>query len=114
MSLSGNPSTACVRNARVVDGTGAPWYKADVGIIGDRIAAVGKISEASALEQIDANGSYVSPGFIDSHTHDDVALLDDPQHAAKLLQGVTTVVVGNCGFSNYPSDGNEKTFQHLA
>src|ERR1700675_5156534 len=67
-----------LRNARVVDGTGAPWYKADVGIFGDRIAAVGKIIEATALEQINANGSYLSPGFIDSHTHDDVALLDDP------------------------------------
>ena len=103
-----------IRNARVVDGTGAPWYKADVGIFGDRIAAVGKFIEATALEQIDANGSYLSPGFIDSHTHDDVALLDDPQHAAKLFQGVTTVVVGNCGFSNYPSAGKEETFQHLA
>ncbi|MBV9642925.1 MAG: D-aminoacylase [Verrucomicrobia bacterium] len=102
------------RNARVVDGTGAPWFRADVGVFGDRIAAVGKINEATALEEIDAKGSYLSAGFIDSHTHDDVALLDDPHHAAKLLQGVTTVVVGNCSFSNYPSAGEEETLQHLA
>jgi N-acyl-D-amino-acid deacylase len=103
-----------IRNARVVDGTGAPWFKADVGIRGDRIAAVGKIIETTALEEIEATGSYLSAGFIDSHTHDDVALLVDPQHAAKLLQGVTTVVVGNCSFSNYPSAGTEGILQHLA
>ncbi len=50
-----------IRNARVVDGTGAPWFRADVGIFGDRIAAVGKIIESTALEQINGNGSYLSP-----------------------------------------------------
>src|SRR5262245_23180206 len=58
-----------IRGARVLDGTGTPWYYADVAIKGDRIAAVGKLADASATRSIDARGHYLAPGFIDAHSH---------------------------------------------
>ena len=91
-----------IRNGTVVDGTGAPRFSADVGITGDRIAAVGDLSADTATQVIDATGRIVAPGFIDSHTHDDRYLRQQPQMPAKLSQGVTTVVTGNCGISLAP------------
>jgi N-acyl-D-amino-acid deacylase len=87
---------------RVIDGTGAPARTADVALKGDRIAAIGDLSKASAGTRIDARGKTVAPGFIDVHTHDDNALLRTPDMAMKVSQGVTTVVVGNCGVSLAP------------
>lgn len=87
----------------VVDGAGEnPAFKADVGIIDDRIVAIGELSSSQAKQVIDATGLMVSPGFIDSHSHDDWMVLLDPAMHVKVSQGVTTVVTGNCGISLFP------------
>jgi N-acyl-D-amino-acid deacylase len=91
-----------IRGGKVIDGTGGPGFVADVAVRGDRIAAVGDVSVRSAQTVIDAAGKAVAPGFIDVHTHDDRALLSTPEMAMKVSQGVTTVVVGNCGVSLAP------------
>jgi N-acyl-D-amino-acid deacylase len=91
-----------VRNGTVVDGTGAPGYRADVAILGDRIAALGTLKDRAEVE-IDATGLIVAPGFIDAHTHDDRLMLSSPDMAPKVSQGVTTVVAGNCGISLAPA-----------
>jgi N-acyl-D-amino-acid deacylase len=93
-----------IRGARVVDGTGAPWFRADLRIAGGRIAAIGPALSAHADETvIDAAEAYLAPGFIDAHCHDDLIGLREPTRPEKLAQGVTTVVVGNCSFSLYPA-----------
>jgi len=91
-----------IRNARIIDGTGAPATTGDVAVADDRIVAVGDLSQTSAGAEIDADGRALSPGFIDVHTHDDRALLVDPEMTCKVSQGVTTVVTGNCGISLAP------------
>jgi N-acyl-D-amino-acid deacylase len=92
-----------IRDATVFDGTGAPRFKADVGVTGDRIAAVGDLGAATADRELIATGRAVAPGFIDAHTHDDRAVLCGPEcMLCKMSQGVSTVVVGNCGVSLSP------------
>ncbi len=91
-----------LRNGTVIDGTKAPRFDADVGIVGGRIAAIGDLQGHSADQTIDATGHIVAPGFIDSHTHDDQAALSRPEMPFKVSQGVTTVVAGNCGISAAP------------
>jgi N-acyl-D-amino-acid deacylase len=91
-----------IRNAEIVDGTGAARYRADIGVRVDRIAAIGDLRAARAEVEIDASGKAAAPGFIDAHTHDDRLLLSGPEMAAKVSQGVTTVVAGNCGVSLAP------------
>ncbi len=86
----------------VIDGTGGPRFAADVGVVGDRIAAIGDLADAQAEERIDVSGAVVAPGFVDVHTHDDRLLFADPAMKPKTSQGVTTVVVGNCGVSLAP------------
>ncbi|CAN0048208.1 unnamed protein product, partial [Phaeothamnion confervicola] len=86
----------------VVDGTGAPAVRGDVGLTGGKIVAVGDLSRAETGVRIDCAGRVVSPGFIDAHTHDDAALLEFPDMPMKTSQGVTTVVAGNCGVSVAP------------
>ncbi|HJP23023.1 MAG: D-aminoacylase [Alphaproteobacteria bacterium] len=90
------------RDATIVDGTGAPGRRGDVAVTGDRISGVGDLAATTAGEEIAATGKVVAPGFIDVHTHDDRALITDPDMTPKLSQGVTTVVPGNCGFSLAP------------
>jgi len=89
-------------NGSVLDGTGRPPFFADVGIIGDRIAAIGQLFHAEAKHRIDATGKFVAPGFIDMHTHYDVALFVNPDAFCAVSQGVTTAVIGNCGHSPVP------------
>ncbi|MDP6691179.1 MAG: D-aminoacylase [Alphaproteobacteria bacterium] len=91
-----------IRNGTVIDGTGAAGVRADVAVTGDRISAVGDLGAMGGAEEIDAQGQVVAPGFIDVHTHDDRYLFTHPEMAPKASQGVTTVVVGNCGFSLAP------------
>ncbi len=92
-----------IRNASVIDGTGADARTADIGVVGDRIAAIGPIPlETRAGRTIDAAGRTVSPGFIDIHTHSDLWLMADGTGESKLRQGVTTEVVGNCSFAAFP------------
>ena len=88
--------------ATIIDGTGAPGDDGGIAISADRIIAVGDVSGLKADQKINATGMVVSPGFIDCHTHDDRALLDDPAMTFKVSQGVTTVIGGNCGVSLAP------------
>jgi N-acyl-D-amino-acid deacylase len=96
-----------VRNGTLVDGTGLASYRADVGVRGDRIVAIGRIRERGA-EEIDAEGHVVTPGFIDAHTHLDAQLFWDPLATSSCWHGVTTAVVGNCGFTLAPSKDGER------
>jgi N-acyl-D-amino-acid deacylase len=91
-----------LKNGLVIDGTGTPGAKADVGINGNRIAAVAPELNAAAFKTIDASGLAVSPGFIDIKTHSDFTLPINPKAESKVRQGVTTEIVGHCGFSVAP------------
>ncbi|MGE0226063.1 MAG: amidohydrolase family protein [Acetobacteraceae bacterium] len=92
-----------IRDATVFDGTGGPRFRADVAVSGDRITAVGDLGGMSADREVVATGKALAPGFIDAHTHDDRAVLCGPEcMLCKMSQGVTTVVVGNCGISLSP------------
>lgn len=96
------PYTLVIKNGRIVDGTGAPGYIADVAIDGDRIAAVGQLAEAGDAAVIDAAGKVVCPGFIELHTHYDPQICWDRSATPAAEHGVTTVVIGNCGLSLAP------------
>lgn len=97
-----------IRHGEVIDGTGSPRRRADVGIIGDRIVALGDLAAVEADTTLDATDKLVAPGFIDVHTHDDRALLSTPAMTPKLSQGVTTVITGNCGISLAPLSLNNR------
>ena len=103
------PYDIVIRNGTVIDGTGQPGVQADIGVRGDRIVAVGSLS-GDAGQAIDATGHVVAPGFIDVHSHDDFALLDRPLCDFKILQGVTTEVIGNCGFGAAPANDAYRHF----
>ena len=94
-----------IRGGTLYDGTGAEGRAADVAVSDDRIVAVGDLGGMTAEREVDAGGRAVAPGFIDVHTHDDRFLFTNPDMAPKASQGVTTVVVGNCGFSLAPWKG---------
>ena len=83
-----------IKNGRVIDGTGAPWFLADVGVKDGHVVAIGDLKDRAATEVIDATGSVVTPGFIDMHTHSDLSLLRDGRGMSKIMQGVTTEVIG--------------------
>jgi dihydroorotase/N-acyl-D-amino-acid deacylase len=93
-----------IRNGHVVDGTGNPWFAADVAVRGDRVVAVGRLAGATAKREIDARGLVVAPGFIDLHTHSDQTLLADGNAESKVRQGVTLDVIGE-STSVAPRDG---------
>jgi N-acyl-D-amino-acid deacylase len=92
-----------ITGGRVVDGSGIPWFHADVGIRGDRIAAVGPLAQAPASRRIHAAGKVVAPGFIDAHVHGDLMLLADPLHEPAIRQGVTTYILGQDGVAMAPA-----------
>ncbi len=98
-----------IRNGVVVDGSGLDAYRADVGVIGNRIARIGRIPERGR-EDIDAEGHVVTPGFIDGHTHMDAQVFWDPRGTFSCYHGVTTVVMGHCGFTLAPAP---KAQRHL-
>src|SRR5690348_12296655 len=88
-----------VRHARVIDGSGNAWFRADVAVKGGRIAAVGRLGSASATRTIDAGERVLAPGFIDVHTHVEGGINRNPRGDNFLLDGVTSVITGNCGSS---------------
>jgi len=94
-----------IKGGMVVDGSGAPAFRADVGVAAGRVAVVAREVGQEAARTIDARGLYVAPGFIDPHTHSDLPLLVDPRAESKVRQGVTTEVIGHCGFSPAPLAG---------
>src|SRR5687767_10297508 len=99
-----SPSTPdlIIRDALLIDGSGKPAARGDLAVKDDRITAVGDLSQTKGAREISAQGLALAPGFIDTHTHDDRALLSDPLMECKISQGVTTVVAGNCGISLAP------------
>jgi N-acyl-D-aspartate/D-glutamate deacylase len=96
-----------IRGGVVVDGTGAPRVRGDVAIVGDRIAAVGDVG-GRGREEIDADGHVVAPGFVDGHTHFDAQVFWDELGTSSCWHGVTTVVMGNCGFTLAPARADER------
>ncbi len=100
--MSKNSCDILFAGGEVIDGTGAERVRADMAVTGDRISAIGDLSDMQAGRKIDATGRIVAPGFIDVHTHDDNLLFRDADMTPKTSQGVTTVVVGNCGVSLAP------------
>ncbi len=110
-NLNDSPTAAydlLIRNGHIIDGSGNPWYAADVGVSGDRIAAIGDFREAHAKREIDAKGRIVAPGFIDMLGQSEVSLLLDNRSLSKLSQGITTEITGEGG-SIAPQ--NEKTIE---
>jgi N-acyl-D-aspartate/D-glutamate deacylase len=93
-----------IRHGTIVDGTGNPWFKGDLAVNGDRIAAIGHIPPITGKREIDAKGKVVSPGFIDMHSHSDFTLFEDGNAQSKIRQGVTTDVLGE-GSSGGPNVG---------
>jgi N-acyl-D-amino-acid deacylase len=83
-----------LRNGKIVDGTGNPWFYADLAVKGDKIAAMGKVAANAGKREIDVKGLIVAPGFIDMHSHSDFTILEDGNAMSKITQGVTTEVLG--------------------
>ena len=103
MSCAAADYDLLIRNAKVIDGTGNPWFYGDVAVKGDRIAQIGG-SDGTAKREIDAKGLAVAPGFIDMHSHSDFVLLEDGNAESKIRQGVTTEILGE-GTSAGPTKG---------
>jgi N-acyl-D-amino-acid deacylase len=101
------PYDLVIKNGTVIDGSGLPRYRADVGVRHGRIAAIGRIRER-AREVIDADGQVVAPGFVDGHTHMDAQVFWDPIGTCSCWHGITSVVMGNCGFSLAPCAEKDK------
>ncbi len=88
-----------IRDALVIDGSNRPGVRTDVAISDARIQRIGSLIETRAREEVNAAGRVLAPGFIDVHTHDDTVVIRKPEMLPKISQGVTTVIVGNCGIS---------------
>jgi len=100
--MSNKDFEVAIKDGFIVDGSGNPWYKADIGIKDGRIKKIGSINEDSADTSISADGMVVSPGFIDLHNHSDLNILARPFCKSNIMQGITTAVVGNCAWSMGP------------
>ena len=96
-----------IRNGKVVDGTGFASYRADVAVQQGRIVRIGRVRE-KGREDIDAEGHVVTPGFIDGHTHMDAQVFWDPLGSSSCWHGVTTVVMGHCGFTLAPAPADQR------
>ena len=102
-----------VRNGSVVDGTGSSMVRADVGVLGDRVSAIGDLHGERAGVEIDATDRIVTPGFVDIHTHLDAQLAWDPIGTSSCWHGVTTVVMGNCGVTFAPCSPDDREYLAL-
>ena len=104
-----------IKNGHIVDGTGNPWFRADLVVENGKIVAFGQHITENAEHAIDASGLIVAPGFIDLHTHSDSTILTNNRATSSIMAGVTTEAVGNCGGSilrvhpYLPSDSPEET-----
>jgi N-acyl-D-amino-acid deacylase len=101
------PYDLVIKNGTVIDGSGLPRYRADVGVRHGRIVTIGRIRER-AREEIDADGQVVAPGFVDGHTHMDAQVFWDPLGTSSCWHGITSVVMGNCGFTLAPCAAADK------
>ena len=99
-----------IRGGHVIDGTGLPRRRVDVGVKDGRIARIGRLEDAQASEEIDATGRIVAPGIVDAHTHYDPQITFDPYATMSCFHGVTTVLAGNCGFSVAPTRQADREF----
>src|SRR5438105_4071251 len=99
-----------VRGGYVVDGTGLPRRRVDVGVRDGKVATLARLDSASAVEEIDATDLIVAPGIVDAHTHYDPQITFDPYATMSCFHGVTTVVAGNCGFSVAPVKPQDRDF----
>jgi len=97
-----------ISNGKIVDGSGSSPVSGDIGIIGDKIAAIGNLRDSQSKSNIDACGKVVCPGFIDMHTHSDVSVIYDHHANSKIYDGVTTEVIGNCGIGVAPVNPEKK------
>ena len=102
---AGQPFEIVIRHGHIIDGTGSPWYAADVGIRDGRIAAIGDLAGAPAKRTIDASGMVVTPGFIDMLGQSDLSILVNPHLPSKIYQGITTEITGE-GDSVAPLDAH--------
>src|SRR3984893_15953574 len=101
------PFDLIIADGHVIDGTGSPWYTADVGIRAGRIAAIGKLRNAAAKQRVDATGLVVAPGFIDMLGQSEFTILVDPRLPSKIYQGITTEITGE-GTSPAPMSGHAR------
>ena len=97
-----------IKNGKVIDGTGNPWYKADLGIENGKIADIGQLKNINPDKIIDANGLIISPGFIDIHSHADATSFINPKQESAIRQGITTHIAGNCGYGLAPINPERK------
>jgi N-acyl-D-amino-acid deacylase len=106
-----------IRNGHIIDGTGSPWYSGDIGIRGGRVAAIGKLTGASARQTIDAQGRVVAPGFIDMLGQSELRILVNPHLPSKIFQGITTEITGEGGsaapLNDYIVNAERLEYQHL-
>lgn len=100
-----------IEGGKIVDGSGSPWFKGDVAVVGDRIVKIGGLGSHEAERVIDATGLLVCPGFVDVHTHTDASFIINPKADSKIRQGVTTEMLGNCGGSLAPITELGKSFE---
>src|SRR5881296_4189323 len=103
------PYDLVIKNGTVIDGSGLPGFRADVGVRHGRIVSIGRIRERGR-ETLDAEGHVVAPGFVDGHTHMDAQVFWDPMGTSSCYHGITTVVMGNCGFTLAPCAAEDKHF----
>lgn len=101
-----------IKNGKIIDGSGNPWYTADIGIKGDTIKTIANLDNTETKKTLDVRGDTVSPGFIDIHSHSDIPALVDPMAHSKIRQGVTTEVIGQCGNSAAPMNQWVKDYRN--